>query len=165
MARLHRLARVYVHLGGHSPHFPAAVGTAATPAEDNEHNSPAGLSASQVEEWVSRGMVVLPEEQMGLACGWHQRFLAKLLRQDDAKIGRSMYDFCDKLPIGELLTAPGVEAAVGSLLGPSWAVVPFANGSAGGNKRAPPAGAPPQGDQHWHKDDNMPLCVSAPSSP
>ena len=32
-----------------------------------------GLSDDQLNEWVSRGMVVLPEAQMGLPHGWHQR--------------------------------------------------------------------------------------------
>lgn len=104
-----------------------------------------GLSDAQLNEWCSRGMVVLPEEQMGLPPGWHDRL------RETARNGQyGMYDFCDVLPIGELLTAPGVEAGVASLLGPDWAVVPFANGSAGGNKTGPADGSPGS-DQHWHK--------------
>ena len=110
-----------------------------------------GLSESQLSEWCSRGMVVLPEEQMGLPPGWHDR-----LRETALTERYGMYDFCDVMPIGELMTAPGVEAGVASLLGPDWAIVPFANGSAGGNKTGPADGSP-GGDQHWHKDDNMPF--------
>eukprot|EP01052_Picozoa_sp_SAG31_P032391 SAG31_NODE_3547_length_4135_cov_4.829534_6_plen_200_part_00 len=102
-----------------------------------------GLSEAQLNEWCSRGMVVLPEEQMGLPPGWHDR-----LRETALAEPYGMYDFCDVLPIGELMTAPGVVAGVASLLGPNWAIVPFANGSAGGNKMGPADGSP-GGDQHW----------------
>jgi hypothetical protein len=53
-------------------------------------------------------MVVLGESQMGMPEGWHQQFLAKALRQDSEGTRRGMYDFCDHLPVAELLTAPAV---------------------------------------------------------
>ena len=153
---MHRLRRLHEVLA------PAPAALAAqeellltpTPGSSDEwaatHPAPSlgdasGLSDSQLNEWCSRGMVVLPEEQMGLPSGWHDRLREAALTQQ-----YGMYDFCDVLPIGELLTAPGVEAGVASLLGPNWAVVPFANGSAGGNKTGPADGSP-GGDQHWHK--------------
>jgi hypothetical protein len=46
---------------------------------------------------------------------------------------------------------------VATLLGPNWAVVPFANGASGGNKSYRGDDAEPGSDQHWHKDDNMPF--------
>lgn len=158
---MHRLRRLHEVLA------PAPAALAAqedllltpTPGSSDEwaatHPAPSlgdasGLSDSQLNEWCSRGMVVLPEEQMGLPPGWHDRLRETALTQ---KYG--MYDFCDVLPIGELLTAPGVEAGVASLLGPNWAVVPFANGSAGGNKTGPADGSP-GGDQHWHKVRDLP---------
>eukprot|EP01043_Picozoa_sp_COSAG02_P025134 COSAG02_NODE_1402_length_12818_cov_18.233352_3_plen_171_part_00 len=153
---MHRLRRLHEVLA------PAPAALAAqeellltpTPGSSDEwaatHPAPSlgdasGLSDSQLNEWCSRGMVVLPEEQMGLPSGWHDRLREAALTQQ-----YGMYYFCDVLPIGELLTAPGVEAGVASLLGPNWAVVPFANGSAGGNKTGPADGSP-GGDQHWHK--------------
>ncbi len=118
-----------------------------------------GLSESQIAEWCSRGMVVLPEEQMGTPAGFHER-----LRETALDGGYGMYDFCDKLPIGELITAPGVESAVASLLGKDWAVVPFANGTAGGNKTGPPDGSP-GGDQHWCAPPPAPLPPPLQSPP
>lgn len=165
---MHRLRRLHEALA------PAPTALAAqqelptpTPGSSDEwaaaHPHPSlggasGLSDHQLNEWCSRGMVVLPEEQMGLPPGWHDR-----LRETALTAEYGMYDFCDVLPIGELLTAPGVEAGVASLLGPHWAVVPFANGSAGGNKRGPADGKP-GGDQHWHKVRGPCMHTSLPLS-
>ena len=41
----------------------------------------------------------------------------------------------------QVLTCPSLVAAVGSLLGPDWAIVPYANSTIEADA----------GDQHWHK--------------
>ena len=41
----------------------------------------------------------------------------------------------------QVLTCPALVAAVGSLLGPDWAIVPYANSTIEADA----------GDQHWHK--------------
>ena len=150
-----RIAKVHAALAAASAAAPAVAdaGPQPTPGSDDEwaaaHQQRAtlggagGLSESQIDEWCSRGMVAIPEEQIGLPAGWHDR-----LRETCLNTQYGMYDFCDKMPIAELLRAPGVEAGVASLLGPDWAIVPFANGSAGGNKTGPADGSP-GGDQHW----------------
>jgi hypothetical protein len=115
-----------------------------------------GLSVSQLDEFCSRGMVVLPEEQIGLPPGWHEKLVARALEtgahhggfgKQQLRVPGSVLPFFE-----ELLTAPGVEAGVASLLGPGWAVMPFSNG--GQNKTKDPNG--PGSDQHWHCDENGP---------
>ena len=101
-----------------------------------------GLSDSQVDEFFSRGMVALPLEQIGLPAEWHRRLLSTALERG----GAAGFELCEHLPFEELLTAPGVEAGVASLLGPDWAVMPFSNG--GGNNAS--RSFVQKADQHWH---------------
>ena len=97
-----------------------------------------------VQEFASRGLVVLAPEDLGVSPEVHARVYEVEKAAHDAK-GRVT-------PSGvpavlELLNAPGLVDACNKLAGEHWAIVPFthnASFTSGGR------------DQHWHKDDNGP---------
>ena len=161
-----RLAPVTSALGAAAASAEPAVVLSPTPGSADDWAAAAqhrvslgdasGLSASQLDEFCSRGMVVLPEQQIFLPPGWHERLVTKALETEahhggfgkqQLRVPGSVLPFFE-----ELLTAPGVEAGVASLLGPGWAIMPLSNG--GQNKTKDPE--KPGSDQHWHCDENGP---------
>ena len=72
-----RLRRVRDHL--RPPRQPSAADEPVPPARPAPCAAPRpapGLSDDEVDAWVSRGVVVLPQERLGLPAGWHDRLLA-----------------------------------------------------------------------------------------
>lgn len=110
--------------------------------------SPAGFVYSTperaVQDFASRGLIVLAPEDLGVAPDVHARVYKKEKRAHDAKEPVTPASIPDVL---EILNAPGVVDICNRLVGENWAIVPFThNASFTSGAR----------DQHWHKDDNGP---------
>ena len=97
-----------------------------------------------IQDFASRGLVLLSPESLDISPDVHQRVYEKELAA-----------YRDKKPVTpssipavlEVLNAPGLVDACNKLVGENWAIVPFThNASFTSGPR----------DQHWHKDDNGP---------
>lgn len=97
-----------------------------------------------LRDFVSRGLVVLSPDQLGVPRSLHD----KIYEKEKAAFRAKEYITSTSIPeVLRVLAAPGLVNAVDRLLGPGWAIVPFTH-------NAPfVSGA---FDQHWHKDDNGP---------
>lgn len=97
-----------------------------------------------VQEFASRGLVVLSPESLEIPSTVHDQVYAQEKAVHDSGVRVTP----DNVPaVLDLLNAPGLIAALNQLLGKNWAVVPFThNASFTSGSR----------DQHWHKDDNGP---------
>ncbi|MGY8825380.1 MAG: phytanoyl-CoA dioxygenase family protein [Candidatus Latescibacterota bacterium] len=97
-----------------------------------------------VQDFASRGLLILAPEDLGIAPDVHERVYKKEKRAHDAKEPVTPASIPDVL---EILNAPGVVDVCNQLVGENWAIVPFThNASFTSGAR----------DQHWHKDDNGP---------
>ena len=97
-----------------------------------------------IRDFVSRGLVVLGPEDLGIPAALHEIIYDKEKAAIRAKRGVTATDIPEIL---DVVNAPGVVAACDRLVGPNWAIVPFTHNTpftSGGR------------DQHWHKDDNGP---------
>ena len=97
-----------------------------------------------VQDFASRGIVVLAPESLGLPLDIHERIFER--EKHDFGEGKDIVpaDFPEVL---DVINSPGVVGACNQLVGENWAIVPFTH-------NAPFPSGP--GDQHWHKDDNGP---------
>jgi len=98
-----------------------------------------------VQDFASRGLLVLPPESLGIPMDVHERIYEQEKRAADA--GTPVTPILIPEVLG-VINAPGVVSACNQLVGENWAIVPFthnASFTSGG------------GDQHWHKDDNGPF--------
>ena len=97
-----------------------------------------------IQDFVSRGLVVLAPEDLGIPTTIHDTIYEK----EKAAIGDKRRVTATSIPeILEVINAPGVVAACDRLVGKNWAIVPYTHNTpfaSGGY------------DQHWHKDDNGP---------
>ncbi len=97
-----------------------------------------------IEDFVARGIVILPPSELGIEPHHHDKIYEK-----EKEVFRAKQPVTP-VSVPEILTvlrAPGLVGACNQLLGEDWAIVPFAH-------NAPfVSGAY---DQHWHKDDNAP---------
>ena len=123
---------------------------------DNETTSAATLPPSPpspliyttpdwlVQDFASRGLVVLAPESLGIPSTVHDQVYA----QEKAVHDTGERVTPDNVPaVLALLNSPGLIAACDQLIGKNWAIVPFThNASFTSGAR----------DQHWHKDDNGP---------
>jgi hypothetical protein len=98
-----------------------------------------------VQDFSSRGLVVLAPEDLGIPLETHGRVHA---REKQAVSARERVTPGDIAEVLEVLNSPGVVAACNQLVGENWAIVPFTHNAtfASGAR-----------DQHWHKDDNGPF--------
>ncbi len=97
-----------------------------------------------VQDFASRGLVVLAPESLGIPSDVHDRVYA----QEKAAYHARKPVTPSSIPeVLEVLNAPGLVAACNQLVGENWAIVPFTHNASF------TSGA---GDQHWHKDDNSP---------
>lgn len=97
-----------------------------------------------LQDFASRGLVVLSPEELGVPVGIHKTIYEK--ERDAFNAGR--YITASLIPeILGVISSPGVVAACNALVGKNWAVVPFTHNTpfVSGSR-----------DQHWHKDDNGP---------
>lgn len=97
-----------------------------------------------IRDYVSRGLIVLSPESLGLRLDIHKTIFEK---ERAALHAKQRIDAVRIPEILEVLNAPGVIQACDQLLGENWAIVPFTHNTpfmSGSN------------DQHWHKDDNGP---------
>jgi len=96
-------------------------------------------------EFVTRGMVILSPEQVGVDKQLHQEIYEK---EKGAFSNKQIIDATVIPEILEILKAPGVIKACNELIGEDWAIVPFTHNTpfVSGSH-----------DQHWHKDDNGPF--------
>ena len=98
-----------------------------------------------VQDFASRGLVVLAPESLGIPAAVHQR----IYQREKQAVGTGERVTPELIPdVLEVINAPGVVAACNQLVGENWAIVPFTHNatfSSGGR------------DQHWHKDDNGPF--------
>ena len=99
-----------------------------------------------LRDFASRGLVVLPPEELGISPSIHAEIYEKEKQLFAEK--RSAISTTAIPELVEVVNAPGVVAVCNRLLGKRWAVVPFIH-----NAPFPSSGY----DQHWHKDDNGPL--------
>lgn len=105
---------------------------------------PASEPAQLVADFVTRGLVVLPPEALGIPASIHERLYARQQQALHAKTPINSHTIPEIL---DVLAAPGLVAACNRLLGRNFAIVPFTHHApflSGSN------------DQHWHKDDNGP---------
>ncbi|MSR83332.1 MAG: hypothetical protein EXS58_10490 [Candidatus Latescibacteria bacterium] len=97
-----------------------------------------------VQDFASRGLVVLAPESLGIPAEVHDRIYAQEKAAYHAKKSITPANIPDVLKV---LSAPGLVAACNQLSGEHWAIVPFThNASFTSGAR----------DQNWHKDDNSP---------
>lgn len=103
------------------------------------------LMSDLKRSFVSRGLVILPPEALGIGSEIHDRIFTverDLFRAKKPVNAASVPD------ILTVLSAPGLVTACNELVGENWAIVPHTHNTpflSGSN------------DQHWHKDDNGPL--------
>ncbi len=94
-----------------------------------------------VQDFASRGMVMLSPDSLGIPIDIHDRIyeLEKQVVEPPKRAKLSQVP-----EVLKVINAPGVVAACNQLVGTNWAIVPFTTTpfASGG------------GDQHWHKDDN-----------
>ena len=97
------------------------------------------------QEFVTRGMVILSPEQVGVDKQLHQEIYEK---EKVAFSNKQLIDASVIPEILQILNAPGVIKACDELIGEDWAIVPFTHNTpfVSGSH-----------DQHWHKDDNGPF--------
>jgi ectoine hydroxylase-related dioxygenase (phytanoyl-CoA dioxygenase family) len=115
-----------------SPAVPAAVPLAYSTAE------------RLVQDFASRGIVVLAPESLGIPLDIHERVCQQEKQAYNAKKPVTVTSIPD---VFDIISSPGVVAACNQLVGENWAIVPFThNASFTSGSR----------DQHWHKDDNAP---------
>mgnify|MGYP001273571240 FL=1 len=97
------------------------------------------------QEFVTRGMVILSPEQVGVDKQLHQEIYEK---EKVAFSNKQLIDASVVPEILQILNAPGVIKACNELIGEDWAIVPFTHNTpfVSGSH-----------DQHWHKDDNGPF--------
>ena len=107
---------------------------------DLEYTTPERL----VQDFASRGIVVLAPEGLGISLDIHDR----IYQQEKQASSAHKPVTCSLIPdVLAVINAPGVVAACNQLVGENWAIVPFThNASFTSGAR----------DQHWHKDDNGP---------
>ncbi|MBT4138259.1 MAG: HEAT repeat domain-containing protein [Candidatus Latescibacteria bacterium] len=97
-----------------------------------------------VQDFASRGLVVLPPESLGIPSEVHDSVYNLEKKIHGAKLPVTPKAIPDVL---EVINSPGVIEACNKLIGKNWAIVPFThNASFTSGAR----------DQHWHKDDNGP---------
>ena len=112
-------------------------------------SAPAQLAYSEpeqlVQDFASRGLVVLAPESLGIPAAVHER----IYQREKQAVSTGERVTPELIPdVLEVINAPGVVAACNQLVGENWAIVPFTHNatfSSGGR------------DQHWHKDDNGPF--------
>ena len=112
-------------------------------------SAPAQLAYSEpeqlVQDFASRGLVVLAPESLGIPAAVHER----IYQREKQAVGTGERVTPELIPdVLEVINAPGVVAACNQLVGENWAIVPFTHNAtftSGGR------------DQHWHKDDNGPF--------
>ncbi len=109
--------------------------SAALPDTSSEH---------LLRDFVSRGLVILSPERLGIPAEVHEQVY---LQEKEAYLAATPVTPSSIPGVIEVLNAPGLVAACDQLVGENWAIVPFThNASFTSGPR----------DQHWHKDDNGP---------
>ena len=97
-----------------------------------------------IQDFVSRGLVVLGPDDLGIPTTVHDTIYEK----EKAAVRAKRRVTATTIPeILEVVNAPGVVAACDRLVGPNWAIVPFTHNTPFASGAY---------DQHWHKDDNGP---------
>ena len=96
-----------------------------------------------IQDFASRGLVVLPPESLGIPLDTHDRIYELQKRAVKPPTRATLFQVPEVL---EIINAPGVVAACNQLVGERWVIVPFTAVSIASNGR----------DQIWHKDDNSP---------
>ena len=112
----------------------------------NNEITPIPYSSSErlVQDFASRGIVLLSPDSLGISSDVHSRVYEK---EKAAYLARKPVTPASIPEVFEVLNAPGLLAACNQLVGENWAIVPFThNASFTSGAR----------DQHWHKDDNGP---------
>ncbi|MEM7364113.1 MAG: HEAT repeat domain-containing protein [Pseudomonadota bacterium] len=111
-----------------------------------DHYQPLAYTTPEtlLSDFVSRGLVVLGPDSLGVTPDLHQTIFDK-----ERELFKSGGVSAANIPeLLELLNAPGLVRACNELLGEDWAIVPYTHNApfmSGSN------------DQHWHKDDNGPF--------
>ncbi len=107
-----------------------------------------------VQDFASRGIVLLAPESLGIPPDVHERVYEKEKKAYHEQVPAisSQPTVSRVSPVNvpdvlEVLQAPGLIAACNQLVGENWAIVPYTHNAsfASGSK-----------DQMWHKDDNSP---------
>lgn len=99
---------------------------------------------SLVDDYVSRGIVVIDPEDLGVPLSIHKRVFEQEVEAFRAKRRIDVGVIPEML---DIINSPGVVDACNLLVGNNWAIVPFTHNTpflSGAH------------DQHWHKDDNGP---------
>ena len=97
-----------------------------------------------IRDFVTRGLIVLPPEELGIGSDVHDRIYTK--EREIFRAGERATT--SRIPeVLEITNAPGLVAVCNLILGENWAIVPYTHntGFVSGSR-----------DQHWHKDDNGP---------
>ena len=97
-----------------------------------------------VQDFASRGIVVLAPESLGIPSDVHDRVYEQEKQACHDRKPVTLLSIPDVLKV---LNAPGLIAACNQLVGENWAIVPFTHNASFTSGSH---------DQHWHKDDNGP---------
>ncbi|MDA1138086.1 MAG: phytanoyl-CoA dioxygenase family protein [Planctomycetota bacterium] len=97
-----------------------------------------------VQDFASRGLVVLAPESLGIPTEIHDRIYEQEKKAYHDRKPVTPSSIPDVLKV---LNAPGLVAACNQLVGKNWAIVPFTHNASFTSGSH---------DQHWHKDDNGP---------
>lgn len=157
-AQHRRIACMHRHMvqAGHpadsvSLHKPANIDVLGARAESPLPPHLTELSAQQLKDFVSRGLVIVPPEHQGVAFD-HARLWEKM-RALHAASKMPAVGYYDHFPeLAELISgraAPGLDQCMRAILGDDWAFQPFIHSMFAKTNAG--------GDQGWHKDDNVNL--------
>lgn len=134
----HKSSMFTINLGG-----AAAAGPSLLPPHLTE------LSAQQLKDFVSRGVVVVPPAQQAAtfdhAALWEKM---RVLHSEGKMPAIGYYDYFPELV--ELISgraAPGLDQCMRAILGDDWAFQPFIHSMFAKTSEG--------GDQGWHADDNV----------
>ena len=97
-----------------------------------------------VQEFASRGLVVLDPESLGIPLDVHERIYVK---EKAAYLAKQPVSLTSIPEVLEVLQAPGLITACNQLVGENWAIVPFTHNATFASGAM---------EQHWHKDDSSP---------
>ncbi len=111
------------------------------------------LSAQQLKDFVSRGVVVVPPEHQGST--FDHKALWEKMRRLHAAGQMPAIGYYDHFPeLAELISGrstPGLDQCMRAILGDDWAFQPFIHSMFAKTNEG--------GDQGWHKDDNVRVII------
>ena len=107
-----------------------------------------------VQDFVSRGIVLLAPESLGIPPDVHERLYKKEKKLYHEQVPANLVPRVSRVSpasvpdVLDVLKAPGLISACNQLVGENWAIVPYTHNASFASGST---------DQTWHKDDNSPF--------